>query len=52
MNHLTTNKTEHPVLYYVKKFIGKLTQQPGIYPIKYYKKGQRLRKSNQMLSEI
>lgn len=29
----------------VKQFIYKLRQNPDVYPIKYYKKGQRMRRS-------
>lgn len=35
----------HPVVYAVKVFIEKLLQHPEVYPIKYYKKGSRYRKS-------
>jgi hypothetical protein len=34
----------HPIVYAVKKFISKLRQHPESYPIKYYKKGQGLRR--------
>ena len=38
-NHL------HPLVFELKRLIGKLTQQPGIYAIKHYKKTGRLSKN-------
>ncbi|HNP53712.1 MAG TPA: hypothetical protein PKK69_03825 [Ferruginibacter sp.] len=35
---------QHPILRMVKNFLLKLRQNPEIYPIKYYKKGQRMRR--------
>ena len=35
----------HPVLQLVRNFFNKLRQNPEIYPIKYYKKGQRYRRN-------
>lgn len=52
MNHLSPSKTTHPVLFVIRNFIGKLTQQPGIYPIKHYKKAVRARKSNNVLAGL
>ena len=37
-------KASHPVLQVIKSFIGKLRQNPDIYPIKYYKKNRRFRR--------
>jgi len=34
----------NPLLQVVKSFIGKLRQNPDVYPIKYYKKGKQLRR--------
>ncbi|MEO6405597.1 MAG: hypothetical protein ABIY51_08705 [Ferruginibacter sp.] len=44
MNNLQSNQT-HPVLQAVRNLISKLRQNPEIYPIKYYKKGQRFRRN-------
>jgi hypothetical protein len=52
MNHLSSSKPTHPILFVIKNFIGKLTQQPWIYPIKYYKKGMRVRRNTNMISGI
>jgi hypothetical protein len=49
MNHLSPFKPTHPVLFVIKNFIGRLTQQPGIYPIKYYKKAMK-RKGSKMIA--
>jgi hypothetical protein len=45
MNTANQHTHIHPVMYAIKKFFSKLRQNPEIYPIKYYKKGQRFRKS-------
>ncbi len=50
MNHLKANKNTHPVMYAIKTIVAKLTQQPGVYPIKHYKKLSRYRKSPGMLA--
>ena len=52
MNQTNQTKSQHPIIYQIKSFIAKLTQQPGIYPIKYYKKGQKLKKNGQMFTGI
>jgi hypothetical protein len=45
--HLSMNKTPsqaksgHIVLQAIKNFIGKLRQNPDVYPIRYYKKTRR-----------
>lgn len=44
MNIQHPNHT-HPVVQLVKNFIAKLTQNPEVYPIKYYKKSHRFRKN-------
>lgn len=36
-------KTDHILVQVVKRFIGKLRQNPDIYPIRYYKKNRRFR---------
>ncbi|MEO7307813.1 MAG: hypothetical protein ABIR78_05610 [Ferruginibacter sp.] len=36
-------KSEHIVVQAIKSFIGKLRQNPDIYPIRYYKKNRRFR---------
>ncbi len=40
------NQSIHPVVSALKNLLGKLFQQPDIYPIKYYKKGNRCRKKD------
>jgi hypothetical protein len=35
----------HPIVQAVKNFIGKLRQNPEIYPIRYYKKNRRFRRN-------
>jgi hypothetical protein len=52
MNHLSPVKPTHPVLFVIKNFMAKLTQQPGIYPIKFYKKGMRVRRNTNIISGI
>ncbi len=37
---LSTN----PLIQVVKNFIGKLRQNPDVYPIRYYKKGKQFRR--------
>ena len=34
----------HPIVQVIKSFIGKLRQNPDIYPIRYYKKNRRFRR--------
>jgi len=36
-------KTSHVVIQAIKTFIGRIRQNPDIYPIRYYKKNRRLR---------
>jgi hypothetical protein len=36
-------KTDHILVQVIKNFIGKIRQNPDIYPIRYYKKNRRLR---------
>ncbi len=45
MNHLNAPKSVHPVTFAIKSIIDKLFQNPAVYPIKYYKKAGRLKKS-------
>ncbi len=43
---MNNNKTPgNPLLRVFKNFFGKLTQAPDVYPIKFYMKGKRLRRS-------
>lgn len=35
------HKSEHIVVQAIKNFIGKLRQNPDVYPIRYYKKTRR-----------
>lgn len=37
-------KNSHILVQMIKDFIGKLRQNPDMYPIRYYKKGRRFRK--------
>lgn len=39
----------HPVMYALRNFISKLTQQPGIYAIKHYKKIGRTNKNRTLI---
>lgn len=48
MNRDNTVKL-HPVVYAFRNLIGKLTQQPGIYAIKQYKKANRTHKSRNLI---
>lgn len=50
MRHLNQSKTMHPISFAIKNIIDKLFQQPGVYPIKFYKKAARLRKKRGSLS--
>jgi hypothetical protein len=34
----------NPIVQVVKNFIGKLRQNPDVYPIRYYKKGKQFRR--------
>ncbi|HOV45031.1 MAG: hypothetical protein IPO46_06150 [Chitinophagaceae bacterium] len=43
----TSIKTINPLVFVFKHFMGKLRQQPDVYPIKYYKKQNPHRKSKQ-----
>lgn len=45
MNTPNQSNNTHPVIQVVKNFINKLRQNPEVYPIKYYKKGQRFRRN-------
>jgi len=45
MAHPTLNQPL--IVRVVKTFIQKLRQNPEVYPIKYYKKGQRMRRNVQ-----
>lgn len=36
--------TQHPIIQAFKNFFYKLVQNPEVYPIKYYKKSNRLKK--------
>ncbi|MBS1733600.1 MAG: hypothetical protein JST02_09915 [Bacteroidetes bacterium] len=44
MNMTKANHT-HPIVQMIKSFLNKLVQNPEVYPIKYYKKNQRHRRS-------
>ena len=37
-------QSTHVVLQVIKNFIGKIRQNPDIYPIRYYKKNRRFRR--------
>jgi hypothetical protein len=39
-------KNSHFIVAAIQRLIGKLRQNPDVYPIKYYKKNRRLRDSN------
>ena len=45
MNQQTHVNHTNPIVQLVKNFISKLRQHPDVYPIKYYKKGQRFRRN-------
>jgi len=38
-------KSDHIVVQVIKNFIGKLRQNPDIYPIRYYKKNRKFRRN-------
>jgi hypothetical protein len=38
----------HPVLQAVRNLLNRFTQSPNIYPIKFYKKSERLKKHRKM----
>jgi len=44
MNKPNPIMSANPLLQVVKNFIGKLRQNPDVYPIKYYKKGKQFRR--------
>jgi len=37
-------QTTHIVVQAIKNFIGKIRQNPDVYPIRYYKKNRRIRR--------
>lgn len=37
-------KTVNPITFLIKSIVGKFRQQPGVYPIKYYKKHARYKR--------
>jgi hypothetical protein len=41
---MNSNTAQHPVVNLVKSIIHKLIQQPDIYPIRYYKKSERIKR--------
>jgi len=44
MNTMKTTQSANLIVQVVKNFIGKLRQNPDVYPIKYYKKGRQFRR--------
>ncbi len=44
MNKPNPTMPTNPLLQVVKSFLGKLRQNPDVYPIKYYKKGKQFRR--------
>ncbi len=34
----------HPLVQIIKSFMGKIRQNPDVYPIRYYKKGKQFRR--------
>jgi hypothetical protein len=36
--------TIHPLIQVIKRFLGKIRQNPDVYPIRYYKKGKQFRR--------
>lgn len=44
MNKPNPTMPANPLLQVVKSFLGKLRQNPDVYPIKYYKKGKQFRR--------
>ena len=45
MSNTNNEPATHSLLRVVKFFIGKLRQNPDVYPIKYYKKGRQFRRN-------
>ena len=41
---MNSNTQVHPVIYFFKSILSKFIQQPDIYPIKYYKKSERIKR--------
>jgi len=44
MNKPNQRLMTNPIVQVVKNFIGKLRQNPDVYPIRYYKKGKQFRR--------
>lgn len=44
----TNNLSRNILVRSVQVFLAKITQNPGIYPIRYYKKGRRSRNASEM----
>jgi hypothetical protein len=44
MNNTNNEPAANSLLRIVKNFIGKLRQNPDVYPIRYYKKGRQFRR--------
>jgi hypothetical protein len=49
MNDSSQNTSQHPVIFVVKNFLNKLLQNPEVYPIRYYKKANRLKRSRRTM---
>jgi len=49
MDHLNSSKV-HPVVFALKNIVTRFTQHPSIYPIKYYKKTNRLKRNRKMMA--
>jgi hypothetical protein len=49
MNLSTQNGNRHPIMFAVKHLINKLLQNPEVYPIRYYKKTNRLKRSRRTM---
>jgi len=45
MKTLNQPTSQHALVFMVKSFIQKLVQHPEIYPIRFYKKSERLKKN-------
>lgn len=43
-NEINSSAGYHPLLQGIMNFIGRLRQNPEVYPIKYYKKSKRYRR--------
>ena len=43
--NMNTQYPVNPLIHAVRTFINKLRQNPEVYPIKYYKKGQRFKRN-------